>query len=778
MRTLKKTLCLVLALALCFSLASVAFASNLDSYTDAESVTYTEAVDVLMGMGIVKGDTETTINPQGDLTREQAAKLVTYAALGGTVADKLSATSDPFTDVAATRWSAGYISYCVSAGIINGDGNGKFRPTDNVTGYEFAKMMLCVLGYGKADEYTGKSWSVNVAKDALSANINLFKGVLTAASNEAINREEAFQVVFNTLTIPDSVVYSKDTESYKDDEAKTKLGYDVFGLDSVGATDDNGRVGHKWQANGKDVSETYTNAATFTFTSAQTEAALKKTLKGYDFPEDADEDLDTLAELAALTGNGVLVEVYTNADKEIIDVVVVEEVLAQVDDVTDADEEAETDRYITIGENDYTTESFAEEDYVLYTLDATGTAIASVIAAPSVQGNVTATGDGYIRIDGTKYEIHNGVDVSGLNFTATYTFYLDSYGYIIGYAVVTPGETTLNYVYVAESASTVKGESAFSTAVDSAKLSIVNVDGTTAVVNLAISTATAAKDGYAKGDPIYYNPTTSAYAKLTASDSLVPAGFYSYTVNSDGAYTLKALVATKAAELQDEEAVTVVKNTASVGIDGKVANSKTVLTVINNGAATTYTGIANFPAESTTFVVDDAEKGETQVTGLLYIYTGSVISQIIVIGGDVNVADDPAVYAVYLGQGETTTAGTVHKFLLTDGTTKEYTDSEEHAIAFSDGLAAGEVCTLTVNSGYLTNADEVTGTEAGTVSVLDDTFFVATNGTYYYASSYVIFDLTGKAPAVATSIKKDNVVTVENGTGTDSSKVALIVITG
>jgi hypothetical protein len=186
-------------------------------------------------MGIVKGDTETTINPQGDLTREQAAKLVTYAAVGATVADKLAAANDPFDDVAATRWSAGYISYCVAQGIINGDGNGKFRPTDNVTGYEFAKMMLCVLGYGKNDEYTGKSWSVNVAKDALSANINLFKGVLDAASNEPINREEAFQVVFNTITGPETVVFSKDTESYQDANAlaSNTLAETVFGYNTA-----------------------------------------------------------------------------------------------------------------------------------------------------------------------------------------------------------------------------------------------------------------------------------------------------------------------------------------------------------------------------------------------------------------------------------------------------------------------------------------------------------------------------------------------------------------
>ena len=93
------------------------------------------------------------------MTREQAAKIITYMLLGQTAADALTTNTAPFQDVAANRWSAGYIAYCANVGIIDGDGKGSFHPTQEVTGYQFAKMLLGVLGYGVKDEYVGTNWA-------------------------------------------------------------------------------------------------------------------------------------------------------------------------------------------------------------------------------------------------------------------------------------------------------------------------------------------------------------------------------------------------------------------------------------------------------------------------------------------------------------------------------------------------------------------------------------------------------------------------------------------
>ena len=145
--------------------ATTAAATKLSDFTDADKLTYTEAADYLIAAGVVKGDTATTLNPQGDFTREQAAKLISYACLGQVAADNLKASVAPFTDVAADRWSAGYIAYCQKQGFVNGYGDGNFGPNDKVTGYQFGKMLLVALGYEPSIEnFVGGNWAVNVAK--------------------------------------------------------------------------------------------------------------------------------------------------------------------------------------------------------------------------------------------------------------------------------------------------------------------------------------------------------------------------------------------------------------------------------------------------------------------------------------------------------------------------------------------------------------------------------------------------------------------------------------
>ena len=145
MKNLKKVLSLVLALAMALSLMTVAFAADAKDYADYGEVNYNEAVDVMTAVGVFDG-MNGSFNPDGTLTREQAAKIITYMLMGKSDADKLTTTIAPYSDVSASRWSAGAIAYCTNEGIISGMGHNKFAPTDEVTGLQFAKMLLVALG--------------------------------------------------------------------------------------------------------------------------------------------------------------------------------------------------------------------------------------------------------------------------------------------------------------------------------------------------------------------------------------------------------------------------------------------------------------------------------------------------------------------------------------------------------------------------------------------------------------------------------------------------------
>lgn len=258
MRTLKKTLSLLLAVALVLSLtvvgASAAYTGNkVDTLKDAADVgaDYSEAVGVMVGLGIIEGYDDGTLRPETTYTREQAAKIIAYMQLGPKDAESLRCTKAPFTDVAADRWSAGYIAYCVEQGIIDGMGDGTFQPEAQLTGYQWAKMLLCAVGYGRNDEYVGSSWSLNTAKDALEKGI--FEGDLVGADHTPLQRQQAILYAFNALTSVGVVVYSPSLGDYIlaygdfADRATIEgtLGAKVYGLASVeGIIVDNEAMGN------------------------------------------------------------------------------------------------------------------------------------------------------------------------------------------------------------------------------------------------------------------------------------------------------------------------------------------------------------------------------------------------------------------------------------------------------------------------------------------------------------------------------------------------------
>lgn len=208
MKTLKKTLCLVLAMVMVFGLCTISASAKLDSYSDKDAIKYEEAVDVLSGIGILQGSGG-AFRPQATITRAEAAKIIAYLVIGDSKqADALKASSDPFTDVSADYWAAGYIAYCASVGIIKGMGDGSYHPLDNVKGLQFATMLLRALGYGKNGEFEGSDWAINASKWALS--LKLFDGNLAGASaTEDATREECALYAFNTITGPEKVTYSE-----------------------------------------------------------------------------------------------------------------------------------------------------------------------------------------------------------------------------------------------------------------------------------------------------------------------------------------------------------------------------------------------------------------------------------------------------------------------------------------------------------------------------------------------------------------------------------------
>ena len=585
MKTLNRTLSLTLVFALVFSLMSFAFAADTTTtattgYTDAASITYNEAVDVTTTIGVFQGNDLGAFAPTDKLTREQAAKVICYLTMGKAAADKLSASADPFTDVPAGRWSAGSIAYCAKQGIVAGYGDGKFGPTDTVTGYQFAKMLLVALGYDAVIQgYNGSDWSINVAKDAFANK--LFKGNSAFIGASAATREEAALYTLNTLNASTYYYQTKGTNITVNGvtvntgaSSAAKTGNTFKGtyyptLIRTDSTDALGRDADLWKYNGTKIG-TYASGADYTFSAkitATTNAAKLSALgfTGYTLKattKDKDGNVTdqfnfvsnnaavvaptTVAGIADLTGNGKVVEVYVNGDNatQIDKVVVVDSYLAQVSNIN-ATTKTVTLKTVNSTSKTYTVDSsnpnyaalaaMKVKDYVLVTPAADTTSVAAIATPKTVTGTLTnisyaTTGAmSAVTVGGNAYGLsQNEQDVSDMSGTtmaakANVTLYLDSYGYAI---YVTNATVADNYIGVVKVSQSVVGNN------------VVNIltgyapDGTVVTLNVGTNPASATVGALYS----YVPATTAQTTQYNAEYMVAPLGLTTNGSVAKGTY--------------------------------------------------------------------------------------------------------------------------------------------------------------------------------------------------------------------------------------------------
>ena len=489
---MKKFLSLVLALVMTMSLVTVSAGAK--DFSDDDSITYQEAVDVISEIGVVDGYTGGDFKPTDVLTRGAAAKIICNLILGPTTASALSASSAPFKDVPVSNTFAGYITYCAQEGIINGYSDGTFRPTATLSGNAFMKMLLGALGYDSSVEgYTGPNWSVAVIKQA--AGIGLDDGNDEFVGSKAVTREEAALYAFNmlqatmveydaktsvdingaTVTIAGDkakeVENTSRTDGYIDDDNKMQFAERYF-TDlrlTTDTTDDFGRPANTWRFKGVEVG-TFAKTADATYTAdvklgqiysdlgmSDKDEAAPVFVDGVEASESAKVSKGNDLKVSELkftnspaancnVGNGTLVEAYLDEDTNDVTIVAINTYVAEVNKVV-----AETnskDAYITLSElaaengatsglranDEFETTGFENDQIVLFTY--ANNEIQSVKAAESAEGTLTRKVSGKsINLGETKYDFSKMYSVDGgessLGIDSEYVVYLDANGYAI-----------------------------------------------------------------------------------------------------------------------------------------------------------------------------------------------------------------------------------------------------------------------------------------------------------------------------------------------------------
>ena len=323
-------------------------------------------------------------------------------------------------------------------------------------------------------------------------------------------------------------------------------------------------------------------------------------------------------------GNGVLTEVYLDNDGNLTIVYINTYVMQATDDynsakgtlnvnvLTDPASTVANGAKVTVtqlNEDDFDIANYKEDDYILYTVSEGK--VKDIYPAEVIKGEVNAYSlTSSVTIDGTKYSYgkriegvkntHASVDRPNAKDSAATEYrvgdvasvVVDQYGYVlyVDSAAISLG----NYLYVNAA---VKSSGIGS----NTTLQVYLTDGTKAEVTLDTAYEWTGKE-YKKVEVDELNggnglPTTNAGGD--ADKAAVLNGWYSYSVDSNGKYTIREAKTYETFETATNAKIEGEKVNFA-GVNGPLANASTVLIVDDGDDVKVYTGVRNFPTIDTT----------------------------------------------------------------------------------------------------------------------------------------------------------------------------------
>ena len=673
-------------------LSVMVMSTGATSFTDEDKVSdnYAEAVEVLTGMGVIKGDDNNAFRPQDSITRAEVSTLIYRAATADVNNGHpgLTAGAKLFDDVSKDDWFAGYVNYCADAEYVKGYEDNTFRAANDVTGYEVLAMILRAVGYDKNNEFTGLSWTIQVASTATKLDMleNLDSSVDLA---EPASREVVAELIFQAIGPDvDTVHFSPAAGKYYADDGKS-LGEREFDLTGPkDAIDDWGRPGTQWTYNTGDEETVIAMDAVATYTEAATECdvaeavGLEKTTQVDVYTNGAGnkstDNIRPLATTAKLGDQGQIMELYdANDDGKVDRIVYIDTYLAYVDEVNDAtfdkaghlDDSSELvlQVYTTKGGNEKVTlyggetnYDYAEGDMILVNaVDADKGEIAQSMGeygetpdtldilgiADSIVGTQT-----HIFQNASKHEVSDEVYLDAVQFNRddaqdngdeNFAWFFDQYGNLIGSAEIAD---TLSYGVITSiwwSGDSTDGSG-------KALANVTYMDGTTGQVTLSEMTYSDATVGatYSEktGTPVYstnstdtddlmvangedFGVATSAAANAAAdTNGILYDNLFQFTAKADGTVTAMEVAGNGTDGLYDAN-IAISKD----NVKNFTADNSTVFLIRSGNDEDGYTfesitGINNI-GKYDIGDVDYVDANEDGVADYVYVIASSVASK-------------------------------------------------------------------------------------------------------------------------------------------------------
>lgn len=133
-----------------------------------------------------------------------------------------------FYDIESVSWAREAIIALADKGIVNGKSEGYFKPDDNITREEFAKILVCAMGYSEEKAVSSNFADVNETDWFYNyVNVAYQKGILKGVGNgmfgtgQQITREDMMVMLYGALCeknadVPEGELFFEDADMISD----------------------------------------------------------------------------------------------------------------------------------------------------------------------------------------------------------------------------------------------------------------------------------------------------------------------------------------------------------------------------------------------------------------------------------------------------------------------------------------------------------------------------------------------------------------------------------
>lgn len=153
-----------------------------------------EAAEKLLAMGILTGYEDGSLKLDDYITRAEFTTIAVRLILKDKEVDSYKKDT-VFSDVPKDHWASGYINIAVEEGLINGYGDGTFKPENKITYSEVITILVRLLGQDDSLN-KDKQWPLNYIQRAIELGIDTGDVIIPNAN---ATRGEVALYVYKTL---------------------------------------------------------------------------------------------------------------------------------------------------------------------------------------------------------------------------------------------------------------------------------------------------------------------------------------------------------------------------------------------------------------------------------------------------------------------------------------------------------------------------------------------------------------------------------------------------